>query len=383
MPSGRGPSHAASRASGLPPPQRAGRGVGSPSAIPDATLTRTTTTSGLPDPDASNGAPILPNQHIPPTHISLSRFYLLSAPPRGYWAGDEGLAYRPYAASSSASSGARAHTPAIPDASAALLRRGVTTSGLPDRTLVVDDGGLTLELASDYEGSESSALDVVTAEEQLEAVEEQERELEQRAAHLIHSEGVGAAAAAATKARGRGEAWVGRYDYARRRSGELSFRRGERLQVVARPSPDWWRARIGDELGLVPAAYLAQADLTPGGGGGAERRAGHNGGGGGAGQQLTLAQLEARARAQGVSPTRLRSALRSRSPRSATLHLIEEAAGMAPSLAAERVGLVSHRAGTSQPGEASSRVRPKSPTNPSALDWDRPTVSFAPRQNRS
>lgn len=164
------------------------------------------------------------------------------------------------------------------------------------------------------------------------------------------------------------------YDYTRQRSGELSFRRGERMSIVGRPSAQWWRARIGDESGLVPAAYLSTesgaaaiaaaptpalartiAELSRP----AEPR-----------QQLTLAELEARARAWGVSPTRLRSALRSRSPRSATLHLIEEAARRTPALVTARPQPVAHRSGSPERHRPSPR-RVAAPPPPPQESWRR------------
>ncbi|XP_077547539.1 SLIT-ROBO Rho GTPase-activating protein 2B-like isoform X8 [Haemaphysalis longicornis] len=46
------------------------------------------------------------------------------------------------------------------------------------------------------------------------------------------------------------------YDFAARSERELSFRRGDRLQLYSQVSADWWRGHFGGRDGLVPDKYI-------------------------------------------------------------------------------------------------------------------------------
>ncbi|CAM4619539.1 unnamed protein product, partial [Lepidochelys kempii] len=53
---------------------------------------------------------------------------------------------------------------------------------------------------------------------------------------------------------------VARFSYEGRSSQELSFQPGDRIRLLAKASPDWWRGELGGARGLVPHKYIS---LTP------------------------------------------------------------------------------------------------------------------------
>lgn len=53
---------------------------------------------------------------------------------------------------------------------------------------------------------------------------------------------------------------VARFSYEGRSSQELSFQPGDRIRLLAKASPDWWRGELGGARGLVPHKYIT---LTP------------------------------------------------------------------------------------------------------------------------
>ncbi|PIL33059.1 transporter [Ganoderma sinense ZZ0214-1] len=52
------------------------------------------------------------------------------------------------------------------------------------------------------------------------------------------------------------------YDYAGSNADELPFAEGDQLTIVERSDADWWKAEQGGIVFIVPAAYLALADVT-------------------------------------------------------------------------------------------------------------------------
>eukprot|EP00929_Paragymnodinium_shiwhaense_P077003 TRINITY_DN39633_c0_g1_i1.p1 TRINITY_DN39633_c0_g1~~TRINITY_DN39633_c0_g1_i1.p1 ORF type:complete len:244 (+),score=74.33 TRINITY_DN39633_c0_g1_i1:108-839(+) len=41
---------------------------------------------------------------------------------------------------------------------------------------------------------------------------------------------------------------------------ELSFRRGERIEIIDDSDPDWWEGRIGDSTGALPSNYVVKEE---------------------------------------------------------------------------------------------------------------------------
>uniref|UniRef100_A0A452GRI3 Uncharacterized protein n=1 Tax=Gopherus agassizii TaxID=38772 RepID=A0A452GRI3_9SAUR len=54
-----------------------------------------------------------------------------------------------------------------------------------------------------------------------------------------------------------GEGAVARFSYEGRSAQELSFQPGERIRLLAKASPDWWRGELGGAHGLVPHKYIS------------------------------------------------------------------------------------------------------------------------------
>ncbi|RXN08282.1 proto-oncogene tyrosine- kinase Src isoform X1 [Labeo rohita] len=56
--------------------------------------------------------------------------------------------------------------------------------------------------------------------------------------------------------------FVALYDYESRTASDLSFRKGERLQIVNNTEGDWWLARslTTGESGYIPSNYVAPSD---------------------------------------------------------------------------------------------------------------------------
>jgi SLIT-ROBO Rho GTPase activating protein len=52
-----------------------------------------------------------------------------------------------------------------------------------------------------------------------------------------------------------GEA-VAKFDYAGRSEKELSFHKGDVLQVAQHMSKDWWKGSLNGRTGLIPAGYV-------------------------------------------------------------------------------------------------------------------------------
>lgn len=52
-----------------------------------------------------------------------------------------------------------------------------------------------------------------------------------------------------------GEA-VAKFDYAGRSEKELSFHKGDVLQVAQHMSKDWWKGSLHGRMGLIPAGYV-------------------------------------------------------------------------------------------------------------------------------
>ena len=58
---------------------------------------------------------------------------------------------------------------------------------------------------------------------------------------------------------GNGATYVGRYDYKAKRDDELSFKRGEQMNIL-NSDGDWWYACLLDskQKGYIPSNYVAQ-----------------------------------------------------------------------------------------------------------------------------
>jgi hypothetical protein len=50
------------------------------------------------------------------------------------------------------------------------------------------------------------------------------------------------------------------YDFKAQDAGDLSFRAGDRIQVISRtePSTDWWTGRLNDRTGIFPSNYVTE-----------------------------------------------------------------------------------------------------------------------------
>ncbi|XP_053871128.1 rho GTPase-activating protein 4-like isoform X3 [Malaclemys terrapin pileata] len=55
---------------------------------------------------------------------------------------------------------------------------------------------------------------------------------------------------------------VARFSYEGRSSQELSFQPGDRIRLLAKASPDWWRGELGGARGLVPHKYISLIPST-------------------------------------------------------------------------------------------------------------------------
>ena len=53
---------------------------------------------------------------------------------------------------------------------------------------------------------------------------------------------------------------VALYDYDARTQEDLSFRKGERLELINRPDGEWWEARslTTNQRGFIPSNYVAE-----------------------------------------------------------------------------------------------------------------------------
>lgn len=58
----------------------------------------------------------------------------------------------------------------------------------------------------------------------------------------------------------RGPVFVALFDYTQRTSEDLSFRKGERLEILNDQDGDWWQARSLDSgrEGYIPSNYVAE-----------------------------------------------------------------------------------------------------------------------------
>ncbi|TPX41496.1 hypothetical protein SeMB42_g05549 [Synchytrium endobioticum] len=52
------------------------------------------------------------------------------------------------------------------------------------------------------------------------------------------------------------------YDYQSQRDHELAFNEGDLIVVLNKDDPSWWKCRIEDKEGMVPAAYLGENAAT-------------------------------------------------------------------------------------------------------------------------
>lgn len=58
----------------------------------------------------------------------------------------------------------------------------------------------------------------------------------------------------------RGPVYIALFDYDQRTSEDLSFRKGERLEILNDQDGDWWQARSMDtgREGYIPSNYVAE-----------------------------------------------------------------------------------------------------------------------------
>lgn len=49
------------------------------------------------------------------------------------------------------------------------------------------------------------------------------------------------------------------YEYRSNDAGDLNFRPGEKIAIVAYENSDWWRGFIGDRMGLFPSNYVVSS----------------------------------------------------------------------------------------------------------------------------
>ena len=58
----------------------------------------------------------------------------------------------------------------------------------------------------------------------------------------------------------RGPIYIALFDYDQRTSEDLSFRKGERLEIINNNDGDWWQARSLETLreGYIPSNYVAE-----------------------------------------------------------------------------------------------------------------------------
>lgn len=59
----------------------------------------------------------------------------------------------------------------------------------------------------------------------------------------------------------QGPIFIALFDYDQRTSEDLSFRKGERLEIVNNTDGDWWQAKSLDTLmeGYIPSNYVAES----------------------------------------------------------------------------------------------------------------------------
>ena len=50
---------------------------------------------------------------------------------------------------------------------------------------------------------------------------------------------------------------VAQYDFQGRSEREVSFRKGDRLELHEQASTDWWRGSMRGQRGLIPAKYIS------------------------------------------------------------------------------------------------------------------------------
>lgn len=50
------------------------------------------------------------------------------------------------------------------------------------------------------------------------------------------------------------------YDFTAQEEAELSFRKGEELELLEEPRDDWTECRIGQRRGLIPMPYVRLLD---------------------------------------------------------------------------------------------------------------------------
>jgi len=58
----------------------------------------------------------------------------------------------------------------------------------------------------------------------------------------------------------QGPIFIALFDYDQRTSEDLSFRKGERLEIINNQDGDWWQARSLDTMreGYIPSNYVAE-----------------------------------------------------------------------------------------------------------------------------
>ena len=58
----------------------------------------------------------------------------------------------------------------------------------------------------------------------------------------------------------QGPIFIALFDYDQRTSEDLSFRKGERLEIIDNQDGDWWQARSLDTMreGYIPSNYVAE-----------------------------------------------------------------------------------------------------------------------------
>ena len=55
--------------------------------------------------------------------------------------------------------------------------------------------------------------------------------------------------------------YVAKYDYDARTHDDLTFHKGDLLEVLSKEEGDWWlaRSRANDQQGFIPSNYVAEA----------------------------------------------------------------------------------------------------------------------------
>lgn len=53
------------------------------------------------------------------------------------------------------------------------------------------------------------------------------------------------------------------YDYAPQQAGDLQLRTGDKVRVLEKMSPDWWKGQVGTESGVFPSNYVKPVSASP------------------------------------------------------------------------------------------------------------------------